>query len=241
MFTAELDLNAEGFVNFAGMDQNDVVLAQIEDFVKKGYLKRFDSLEDCTAFLGAPPKLSRFGAITKVRFGKLKRRIVLDVKQSRVKESTMKVHRVPLPRVTDVVYDILDSMAKKELVTEEEIELMVWDFTDALWNIPLAAVERKFFVGKLRDRFYVFLRAALGSTGIGHSLRLEGVDRKVVWSCSTAKGAIRQRHCSQLGGPHEVQQPSDVNCGKGAGIDACQFVHPTKSRRAHTGRGQQAH
>ena len=38
MFTAELDLNAEGFVNFAGMDQNDVVLAQIEDFVKKGYL-----------------------------------------------------------------------------------------------------------------------------------------------------------------------------------------------------------
>ena len=111
MFTAELDLNAEGFVNFAGMDQNDVVLAQIEDFVKKGYLKRFDSLEDCTAFLGAPLKLSKFGAITKVR------------------------------------YDILDSMAKKELVTEEKIELMVLDFTDALWNIPLAALVRKFFVG----------------------------------------------------------------------------------------------
>ena len=204
MFTAELDLNAEGFVNFAGMDQNDVVLAQIEDFVKKGYLKRFDSLEDCTAFLGAPLKLSKFGAITKVR------------------------------------YDILDSMAKKELVTEEKIEPMVLEFTVALWNIPLAAVERKFFVGKLRDRFYVFLRAAQGSTGIGHSPRLEGMDRTVVWSCSTAKGAIRQRHCSQLGGSHEVQQPSDVSCGKGAGIDACQFVHPAKSRRAHTGRGQQA-
>ena len=52
-----MDLDAEGFVNYAGMDQDDEVLAQIEDFVKKGYLKRFDSLEDCTAFLGAPFKV----------------------------------------------------------------------------------------------------------------------------------------------------------------------------------------
>ena len=95
-----------------------------------------------------------------MRHGKLKRRIVLDVKQSKVKDCTKKVHRVPLPRVTDVVYDILDSLAKDELLNGEGIELLVLDFVDAFWNIPLSTEERRFFVGKLRGKLYVFLRAA---------------------------------------------------------------------------------
>ena len=65
----------------------------------------------------------------------------MDVKQSRVKECTKKIHRVPLPKVTDVVYDIMDTMAKDELLAGEGIELLVLDFVDAFWNIPLAAEE----------------------------------------------------------------------------------------------------
>ena len=106
---------------------------------------------------------SRFGAITKIRNGKVKTRIILDVKQSRVKECTRKVHRAPLPRATDVAFDILDCLAKMDLQPGENIELMVLDFEDAFWNIPLASEERRFFVGKLGGRFYVFLRAAQGS------------------------------------------------------------------------------
>ena len=73
-------------------------------------MKAFDSLPECEEYLGGTPVLSRFGQVTKVRFGKLKRRLILDVKQSRVKEGTRKVHRVPLPRATDVVYDIMDML-----------------------------------------------------------------------------------------------------------------------------------
>ncbi len=63
------------------------------------------------------------------------------MKRSRVKECTRKVHRVPLPRVTDVAFDILDSLAKQDIQPGEDIEVMVLDFEDAFWNIPLAAGE----------------------------------------------------------------------------------------------------
>ncbi len=43
------------------------------------------------------------------------------------------------------------------------MELLFLDFVDAFWNTTLAAEERKFFVGQLRGRFYVFLHAAQGS------------------------------------------------------------------------------
>ena len=55
-------------------------------------LKAFDSLPECEEYLGGTPVHSRFGQVTKVRFGKLKRRLLLDVKQSRVTERTRKVH-----------------------------------------------------------------------------------------------------------------------------------------------------
>ena len=160
---AALEHDLDGFTNYSGIDEDDEVFAQIEAFTAKGYLKQFADLEACTAYLGAPPLVSCFGAITKVRHGEIKRRIILDVKRSRVKECTRKVHRVPLPKVTDVAYDILDSLAKQDFEPGEGIELLVLDFEDAFWNIPLAAGEHRFFVGRLRGKFYVFLRAAQGS------------------------------------------------------------------------------
>ena len=54
-------------------------------------------------------------------------------------------------------------MMQAPLATDESVELLVLDFTDAYWNIPLAPAERRFFVGSLRGRYYVFLRAAQGS------------------------------------------------------------------------------
>ena len=126
-------------------------------------MKAFDSLPECEEYLEGTPVLSLFGQVTKVRFGKLKRRLILDVRQSRVKEGTRKVHRVPLPRATDVVYDIMDMLHKLPLGTDEQLDLLVLDFVDAFWNVPLMASERRFFVGKLRSRYFAFIRAAQGS------------------------------------------------------------------------------
>eukprot|EP00974_Lingulodinium_polyedra_P123527 11187088-Lingulodinium_polyedra.AAC.1 len=40
---------------------------------------------------------------------------------------------------------------------------MVLGFSDAFWNIPLALTERKWFVSKVRGKYYVYTRAAQGS------------------------------------------------------------------------------
>ena len=159
----DLEGDVEIFRNFAGMDEDENVWSQVHEFVEKGFLKAFGSLHECEVYLGGIPVLSRFGQVTKVRFGKLKRRLILDVKQSRVKNGTKKVHRVPLPRATDVVCDIMDMLHRHPLGTDEQLDLLVLDFVDAFWNVPLMASERRFFVGKLRSRYFVFLRAAQGS------------------------------------------------------------------------------
>ena len=159
----DLEGDVEIFRNYAGMDEDENVWSQVHEFVEKGFLKAFDSLHECEVYLGGTPVLSRFGQVTKVRFGKLKRRLILDVKQSRVKNGTRKVHRVPLPRATDVVCDIMDMLHRHPLGTDEQLDLLVLDFVDAFWNVPLMASERRFFVGKLRSRYFVFLRAAQGS------------------------------------------------------------------------------
>ena len=62
-----------------------------------------------------------------------------------------------------MVYDIMDMLHKHPLGTDEQLDLLVLDFVDAFWNVPLMASERRFFVGKLRSRYFVFLRAAQGS------------------------------------------------------------------------------
>ena len=74
----------EIFRNYVGMDEDENVWSQVHE----GFLKAFDSLPECEEYLGGTPVLSRFAQVTKVRFGKLKRGLILDVKQSRVKEGT---------------------------------------------------------------------------------------------------------------------------------------------------------
>ena len=129
-----LDAAPDHFRNYKGMDRDDDVLNQVEEFVAKGYLRKFDDLASCSAYLGGPPVLSRFGVVSKIRFGKLKRRLILDVKQSTVKMSSRRVHRVPLPRATDVVFDWAH-LLQEPLAKDEAVEMMVLYFTDAYFGI----------------------------------------------------------------------------------------------------------
>lgn len=158
---AELDYDADGFVNYKGIDEDQVVAEQIAKYRDLGYLQEFDSYERCRNYLGGEPVLSRFGLVVRTKMGKTKKRLILDVKQSQVKYSTRRTHRVPLPRGTDVAIDALESA--RELASEEALEFMVLDFKEAFWNVPLAKAERRFFVGRHRGKFYVFMRAAQGS------------------------------------------------------------------------------
>ena len=85
----DLEGDVDIFRNYAGMDEDENVWSQVLEFVAKRFLKAFDSLQECEVCLGGTPVLSRFGQVTKVRFGKLKRRLILACeKQSPVKDGT---------------------------------------------------------------------------------------------------------------------------------------------------------
>ena len=65
-----------------------------------------------------------------------------------------------------MVYDIMVMLHKHPLGTDEQLGLLVLDSVDEFWNVPLMASERRFFVGKLRSRYFVFLRAPQGSRNV---------------------------------------------------------------------------
>ena len=54
----------------------------------------------------------------------------------------------PLPRATDVVFDIMDMLHKHPLSADEQLDHLVFDFVNAFWNVPMMTSERRFFVGK---------------------------------------------------------------------------------------------
>ena len=55
-----LSTDYEAFENHGALDSDDEAVKIINEYVDKGYLKSFDTLADCTAFVGGDPILSKF-------------------------------------------------------------------------------------------------------------------------------------------------------------------------------------
>ena len=100
-------------------------------------------------------------SIVKIKNGKTKKRVILDCKQSGVSRKTKRRYKVSLPKITDVVRDILVLLASR--CQDEGIELFILDFSDAFWNVPLSPAERKWFAGKVRGYWLVYNCTAQGS------------------------------------------------------------------------------
>ena len=109
--------------------------------------------------------------LTKVKDGILKRRLILDTKESVLKKSCRKNQRSILPRLLDVILQALAVMATLgvNVTYEDLVEFFVLDFSDAFWQIPLSPKERKFFAAMMSikgiKRFLLFLRTVQGSRG----------------------------------------------------------------------------
>ena len=154
-------LAPEEFSNYKAFDQDEAAAEEVFDYEKKGYLRGFDTLAEVCEFVGGEPVISRFAVLSRSKNGKTNRRLILDLKQSKVTACTRKTHRVVLPRITDAVKDMLEIAVDAE--QDEETEWLILDFIEAFWNIPLRHAERKHFVGKAGGRYFVYLRAARGS------------------------------------------------------------------------------
>ncbi len=147
----------------ASPEDEEFAQAMFRDYEAKGFVRGFDSADDLEAFLGEEPVLSRVHVLTKERLGKTKRRLILDCKRSGLTDASRKAERALLPRAVDVVDDILS--LECDAAAGEGVQILVLDFSDAFWQIPLHPTERRYFTTRVRNRWYAFLRAAQGSRG----------------------------------------------------------------------------
>ncbi len=159
----DLATDFDGFVNYSGIEEDDDLAEQMQGYADSGFVKVFRDLRSCSEYLGGKPVLSRLGCVVKERFGKIKKRVIVDSKQSGVSRTASLGFRSVLPRVLDLVFDTLELMS--DLSITENIEYFVLDFVDAFWQLPLAHAERKYFVVRFRGLYYVWLRTAQGSRG----------------------------------------------------------------------------
>ena len=155
------------FTNYAGVEDNEEATKAIESYAEKGYLKRFDKLQDLEVFLGARPILSKIGCIVKQKKNHVtgvvstRTRIILDCKASAVSRSADRAHKSVLPRASNATQTTL--MMQADLKADEIIVFLVADIVDAFWLVPLRLEERRFFRAKLKGSYYCFLRTAQGS------------------------------------------------------------------------------
>ena len=77
----------------------------------KGLLATFGSYDDLVSHVGCRPTISRVGVLEKISAGKVKRRVIVDSRQSGVSGVTRKPERVALPRLLDVVNNALYQMS----------------------------------------------------------------------------------------------------------------------------------
>ena len=158
----------ERFVNYSGVDNDDFVKDTMDSFADRDPPMMFKSrsLQKTRDFLdGELPHLSRYAIVTRVKGGKVKNRVILDIKQSGVRAVTRRGFRVLLPRTIDAVNGDLELLGLCLHANSVEIgvEMLVLDFIDAFWQLPLRHDERRFFAGRVRGWYYVYRRTAQGS------------------------------------------------------------------------------
>lgn len=179
--TDSLARDDEDFENDRNIDTDPVAAEELNSFADKGYLLRHKTLTLCSKKLGGRAVISKFRLLKRMRAGKVKLRIILDLKESQVTSHSSKTCRVVLPRGTDHITNLLDEMAilwdpdalelraipadvnTVEPMDDIDLEQLVLDFSEAFWQVPLDPAERRFFVGKLKDTILSYMRAAQGS------------------------------------------------------------------------------
>ena len=86
----------------------------ILEFASRGWLRK-TTREELRENCGDDFAISDFCVITKETAGRMKKKIILDLKKSGVSRRIRKTHRAVLPRFTDAIKDILELLSTKEI------------------------------------------------------------------------------------------------------------------------------
>eukprot|EP00959_Pyramimonas_sp_CCMP1952_P099782 2086375-Pyramimonas_sp.AAC.1 len=91
------------------MGNDDAAVDEVRGYVEKGYLAEFDTYREL-----CEPVFSKFCVLERLKAGRLKRRLILDLKRSLVTFRTKQSFRVILPRVSDLLGDAMAAAASAE-------------------------------------------------------------------------------------------------------------------------------
>ena len=138
----ELGCDEATFRNYAGVEENGVTETELQSHIDLQHIIAFDTYEELTEYVGGGKViLNKIGLIERVRNGKKKVRMILDTKQSDVKQITGKAQRVTLPRLFDAILHMLSLMS----LFAGDVGAFVLDFTNAFWQVPINRQEQRFF------------------------------------------------------------------------------------------------
>ena len=147
--------------NYSSVDADEMSAPEIERLIATGFVKAYESYDKFEDWLGGKPHFSKLGMITKEKEGRIKRRLILDCRESGVNERAAKGGKLILPRISDTVDDALYLM--KNCGEDQSIEWLILDFTDWFFNIPLHPSERRNFAMSYKGTFIAYLTQAQGS------------------------------------------------------------------------------
>lgn len=147
--------------NYTSVDEYPMAEPEVMRLISTGFVWATESYEEFCSKIGGRPHFSKLGMITKEKDNKIKRRLILDCKESGVNRKAVKGGRLTLPRATDAVDDALQLM--RRAMGQQSVEWLVLDFTDWFFNIPLRPTERKHFTMKYKNKYIVYLTQAQGS------------------------------------------------------------------------------
>jgi len=136
----------EDWSNYRSAESEPQVVADLlSEMQANGWSTQHDTHADLKASLqGQDPVFSKLGLISKEREdGTWKHRLIWDLLRSRVNESSTQSERIILPRVIDLVNDLLDLSTLVE--PAEDVWVFIIDIKNAFHLLPLIANEKRYF------------------------------------------------------------------------------------------------
>lgn len=137
-------------------DAGDKAQAELDRLVEDERADKVSSWEEVVSMVGEDAKLTQLACIVKMKEGKEKVRLVVDMRRSGVNGQMQLLERVVLPRVPDVAKSCSELL--KLALKSDLLEFMICDFSDAFYTLKLHESERKWVVCKGLDSHYYVMR-----------------------------------------------------------------------------------
>jgi hypothetical protein len=152
----QLQRYEEGWSNYrSAEDSSDVVRELLTNMEANGWMRQHQSIDDFRLASGQlEPVMNKLGLVSKERSDhSVKHRLIWDLRRSAVNLHCTVQERTVLPRVIDLVNDVVDLLL--ECKSGETVVMMILDVANAFHLIPVHPDEAKFlttsFDGKVQE------------------------------------------------------------------------------------------